>query len=521
MRCPHPALGPPSPRERGEGRKAAPIKRTSWPPPRHAPDRAAEQRVQEDERARGAQHQLQLARHRLEAADGLVEIHDLDDADIVVGADDGGEHADDGERIEAGIDGGEEDVPLAEEAGEPGNAGQREHQDRQDRRHHRIGRGDAGDVVDVLDIALLAAHGQDEGEGAERHRQVDKHVDDDAAHAGFRVGGKADQREAHVADRRIGHQPLEVALADRGEGAQHHRGDRDEDDDLLPVGGDRLERAHGDAHDQRHGRHLGRSGEEGGHRRRRAFVDVRSPHVERHGRDLEDEAGEHEDEAEHQPELPLRPRQRGGDGLEAGVAGVAVDQADAVEQDARRQRAEHEIFEARFRRAHGIAIDGGDDVERQRLQLEPEIERQHVVGRDHQEHAERRQHDQHRVLELVELLLAGEADRHHQRQHRAEEGEQLHQPRERIGDEGAGESLAVADEHQHPGAGADQQRDREAGDRGVGALAREDADHQERQRADGEDQLRGGEDQARGKVCRHGAGLIRSPWRPGWPRWRA
>ena len=49
------------------------------------------------------------------------------------------------------------------------------------------------------------------------------------------AGGKPDQREAHVADRRIGHQPLDVALADGGEGAEHHRGDRDEHDDLLPL----------------------------------------------------------------------------------------------------------------------------------------------------------------------------------------------------------------------------------------------------------------------------------------------
>ena len=80
---------------------------------------------------------------------------------------------------------------------------------------------------------------------------------------------------------------------------------------------DRLERAHGDAHDQRHRRHLRRRGEEGRHRRRRAFVDVGRPHVERHGRDLEGEAGEHEDQAEDQAELPLAAGERRGDRLEA------------------------------------------------------------------------------------------------------------------------------------------------------------------------------------------------------------
>ena len=100
---------------------------------------------------------------------------------------------------------------------------------------HRIGPRQAGEIVDVLDHLVAAPHGEDAGEGAERHRHVDQQVDDHALHAGLAAGGKADQRVAHVADRGIGHQPLDVALADRGEGAEHHRGDGDEGEDLLPV----------------------------------------------------------------------------------------------------------------------------------------------------------------------------------------------------------------------------------------------------------------------------------------------
>ena len=55
---------------------------------------------------------------------------------------------------------------------------------------------------------------------------------------------------------------------------------------------------HADEHG--HGRHLRRRGEEGRDRRRRAFVDVRRPHVERHGGDLEGEPGDQEDQAEDQ-----------------------------------------------------------------------------------------------------------------------------------------------------------------------------------------------------------------------------
>ncbi len=41
-----------------------------------------------------------------------------------------------------------------------------------------------------------------------------------------------------MADAGIGHQALDVGLADGGEGAEQHRGDGDEDDDLLPLAGD-------------------------------------------------------------------------------------------------------------------------------------------------------------------------------------------------------------------------------------------------------------------------------------------
>ena len=43
-----------------------------------------------------------------------------------------------------------------------------------------------------------------------------------------------------------------LRLADRGEGAEHHRGDREEDDDLLPFAVDGGEGGDSDAHDQRH-----------------------------------------------------------------------------------------------------------------------------------------------------------------------------------------------------------------------------------------------------------------------------
>ncbi len=65
--------------------------------------------------------------------------------------------------------------------------------------------------------------------------EIDREIDEHGLRAGFAVGRKADERVADVADRRVGHQPLDVALADGGEGAEQHRGDGEEHDDLLPL----------------------------------------------------------------------------------------------------------------------------------------------------------------------------------------------------------------------------------------------------------------------------------------------
>ena len=92
-----------------------------------------------------------------------------------------------------------------------------------------------------------------------------------------------------------------------------------------------------------------RGGEKRRHRRRRAFVNVRRPHMERHRRNLEAEAGEQKNEAEDQSD----PAMRGGlrDAGKGHGAGEAVDQRGAIKQHPRRQRAEHEIFQAGFGRA--------------------------------------------------------------------------------------------------------------------------------------------------------------------------
>jgi hypothetical protein len=113
--------------------------------------------------------------------------------------------------------------------------------------------------------------------------------------------------------------------------------------------------------------------------------------------DLEGDAGEHEHQAEQ-----LAGRQAcaecASDTVIAGGAGEAVNQRDAVEQDAAGKRAEDEILQARFSRTRVAPHEAGEDVGRQRLKFEADVERQQVGCRHHHARAHRGKQDQHRIF---------------------------------------------------------------------------------------------------------------------------
>ena len=245
-------------------------------------------------------------------------------------------------------------------------------------------------------------------------------------------------------------------------------------------------RGDGGAGEDRHRGDLGGGGEERRHRRRRALVDVRRPHVERHRRNLEAEAREQEHQPEHQPDAAL-PRGL-GDAGERHVAGEAVDQRAAVQQHARRQRAEHEILQPGLRRTHVVAVRRGDHVERKAHQLEAEIERDQVAGRDQHAHAGGREQDQDRVFEGPLVLLRLIVERHDDGEGGACEGQDLQEPRVVVEDEAAAEHGAVRNDDHDNGGGGEQQ-DGQHADRDGGVLA-VGADHQQRHGADGQHDLR-------------------------------
>ena len=112
--------------------------------------------------------------------------------------------------------------------------------------------------------------------------------------------------------------------------------------------------------------------------------------MERRGGNLEGKAADHEHHADDEDRRQVLAGKRKRDAVEIGCAGDAIDKRGAIKQQARRQRAEKELFQPRLGRAERARAHRRDDIERQRLQLDTHIERHQVVGRDHQHHADKR-----------------------------------------------------------------------------------------------------------------------------------
>ena len=98
---------------------------------------------QQHEQRRDRHDEAGAALDRQERLARVVEEHDLDDPQVVVGGNHARQHADDGERIEPRLDRGGEHVELGEEAGERRHAGHREQDHGQHEGHGQVGLGEA------------------------------------------------------------------------------------------------------------------------------------------------------------------------------------------------------------------------------------------------------------------------------------------------------------------------------------------------------------------------------------------
>ena len=109
--------------------------------------------------------------------------------------------------------------------------------------------------------------------------------------------GQANEGIAGLGDGRVGQQALDVALGQRQGVAERHGEDGNDRDQRAPIALHVGE--HGQQHAHQHGEtsRLGGDRNQGGDGRGRALVDVGRPEVERHHRDFEAEADQHQQQA--------------------------------------------------------------------------------------------------------------------------------------------------------------------------------------------------------------------------------
>ena len=163
---------------------------------------------------------------------------------------------------------------------------------------------------------------------------------------------QADEDEPGVVDRGVGEHPLHVALHETEDRTEQQGEDGYRPQERLPVRAEHSESREKDAQQRREATGLGEGGHESGRGRRGALVDVRGPHVEWHGRNLEAEADEQQTEPRQEDPVgsdDVR-AQVGRDLGEVGRPCRAINQGDAVDEDGRREGAEDEVLHGGFAR---------------------------------------------------------------------------------------------------------------------------------------------------------------------------
>mmetsp|Transcript_15026 Transcript_15026/g.35420 ORF Transcript_15026/g.35420 Transcript_15026/m.35420 type:complete len:435 (-) Transcript_15026:3986-5290(-) len=323
------------------------------------------------------------------------------------------------------------------------HAGEREHEQRHDQREPGAALAQAGEVLDLFGFMALARQQDDHAEGAQRRQHIGDGVEHRrAVGIGGRLGvamddarGHAQQHEAHVGNGRVGQHALEIGLCDGGEVADQQRHHRQHDQHLLPVHRQADHAFHQQAHRDRERGQLGRRADQQRDGRGRTLVDVRHPHVEGSGPELEGQAGHHEDDTEHQ-HIALRDAL--GDDVKhlrnGQRAGRAVHHRQAVEQEAAGQRTEHEVLHRRLGRNAVVAPQGYEGVQRQAHQLQAEVDDEEVVCRQHHVDAQQCEQAQDEELALQHLAHPGVRPGIHQRDQRGDTGEAGEQMAHRVGD---------------------------------------------------------------------------------------
>ena len=165
------------------------------------------------------------ARRRL-VIDRIAHVEDVDDLQIVADRHEAVRDADEGQGIEAPLEGRLEEKELADEAGGRGDARQREQAQREDGGGERGAPPVAREHRHGMRLRLVPIEGGDRGERAGVRDEVREEVHDDG---GERVAAEHDERDRHVThvrDSGIGEEPLDVSLRQGDDVAERHGDDR-------------------------------------------------------------------------------------------------------------------------------------------------------------------------------------------------------------------------------------------------------------------------------------------------------
>ena len=200
----------------------------------------------------------------------------------------------------------EKDKIFAPEARQRRNSRKRKQEDQHEHGFDRSARIQSVKIVEFVANHVAMAQRGDHSERAQVHERIDQQINQNTFNAvstDFR-GSSGDQSQQHVAnmrDGRISQQAFRVGLRERGEVRASHGGDGNEDQEWNI---DRTQRSQAENHHwiagissskhaQKHrpSRSLHRHRHESCDTRRRSFISVRSPLMERHRRHFKQQAG--------------------------------------------------------------------------------------------------------------------------------------------------------------------------------------------------------------------------------------
>ncbi len=243
-----------------------------------------------------------------------------------------------------------------------------------------------------------------------------------------------------MGDGGVGQHALHILLAQRGQVAHGHGKHGHHPQQRLPDRAQRGQHLVDHAQQQREGRGLGRGGDQRHHRRGRAFVDVRRPHVEGRGGDLEENAHQHQPQPGQDERVILRGGREAGDLVDLRGAGGAEDHRDAVEQEGGGEGAEQKVLDGRFRSAGGVLAVAGQNIGGDGGDFQRDEDQQQLDRAGQQAHSHRAEDDERVELALMMAVFGQGVEREQQRHQHDAADEHVEEDGEGAGLDRAGEA---------------------------------------------------------------------------------